>query len=198
MYYKFIGLFVYLFLDKIFKNNLKFTMDSTRILELISYTLPTIIMAFVAYSFFELYTKNENAKRNYLIKKNTKPDTLSLRLQAYERMTLFLERINPSQLLVRIAPISENKIDYQNFVIAQIEQEYEHNLAQQIYVSEECWSAITTSKNTTIQMILLAAKNEKINDAHQLREFILNDLLTKPSPSSVALAFLKNEVGQLW
>ena len=197
MYYKFIGLFVYLSLDKIL-NNFKFTMDSIRIIELISYTLPTIIMAFVAYSFFELYTKNENTKRNYLIKKNTKPDALSLRLIAYERMTLFLERINPSQLLVRIAPISENKIDYQNFVIAQIEQEYEHNLAQQIYVSEECWSTITTTKNATIQMILLAAKNEKISDANQLREFILKDLLTKQSPSSVALAFLKKEVGQFW
>lgn len=198
MYYKFIGLFVNLSLDKNFKNNLKFPMDSTRIIELISYSLPTLIMAFVAYSFFELYTKNENAKRQYLLQKESKPDTLSLRLQAYERMTLFLERINPSQLLVRISPISENKIDYQNFVIAQIEQEYEHNLTQQIYISDECWSTITTAKNATIQMILLAAKNEKINDAHQLREFILNDLLTKQSPSSVALAFLKNEVSQLW
>jgi len=198
MYYKFIGLFVNLSLDKKIKNNLRFQMDSTRIIELISYSLPTLIMAFVAYSFFELYTKNENAKRNYLLQKESKPDTLSLRLQAYERMTLFLERINPSQLLVRITPISEDKTDYQNFVIAQIEQEYEHNLTQQIYISDECWSTITTAKNATIQMILLAAKNEKISDAHQLREFILNDLLTKPSPSSVALAFLKNEVSQLW
>lgn len=173
-------------------------MDSTRIIELISYSLPTLIMAFIAYSFFELYTKNENAKRKYLLQKESKPDTLSLRLQAYERMTLFLERINPSQLLVRIAPISDDKIDYQNFVIAQIEQEYEHNLAQQIYVSEECWSAITTAKNTTIQIIFLATKNEKITDANQLREIILNDLLTKPSPSTIALAFLKNEVFQLW
>ena len=198
MYYKFIGLFVNLSLDKNFKNNLKFPMDSTRIIELISYSLPTLIMAFVAYSFFELYTKNENAKRQYLLQKESKPDTLSLRLQAYERMTLFLERINPSQLLVRISPISENKIDYQNFVIAQIEQEYEHNLTQQIYISEECWSTITTAKNATIQMILLTTKNEKITDANQLREIILNDLLTKQSPSSVALAFLKNEVSQLW
>ncbi|WP_304196875.1 hypothetical protein [Flavobacterium alvei] len=173
-------------------------MDSTRIIELISYSLPTLIMAFVAYSFFELYTKNENAKRNYLLQKNTKPDTLSLRLQAYERMTLFLERINPSQLLVRVSPISENKIDYQNFVIAQIEQEFEHNLTQQIYISDECWSTITTAKNTTIQMILLATQSEKVSDANQLREAILNDLLAKQSPSSVALAFLKNEVSQLW
>ncbi len=173
-------------------------MDSTRIIELVSYSLPTIIMAFVAYSFFDLYTKNETTKRNYLLQKESKPDTLSLRLQAYERMTLFLERINPSQLLVRITPISDNKIDYQNYVIAQIEQEYEHNLAQQIYVSEECWSTITTAKNATIQIILLAANNQKISDANQLRELVLRDLLEKPSPSSVALAYLKTEVNQLW
>jgi len=173
-------------------------MDSTRIIELISYTLPTLIMAFVAYSFFELYTKNEKEKRKNLLQKDTKPDTLTLRLQAYERMTLFLERINPSQLLIRISPISEDKNDYQNFVIAQIEQEYEHNLAQQIYVSEECWSTITTAKNATIQMILLSTKNEKIVDAYQLREVILRDLLEKPSPSSAALSFIKNEVSQLW
>jgi hypothetical protein len=173
-------------------------MDSTRIIELISYSLPTLIMAFVAYSFYELYTKNENAKRNYLLQKESKPDTLSLRLQAYERMTLFLERINPSQLLVRITPISEDKNDYKNYVIAQIEQEYEHNLAQQIYVSDECWSTITTAKNATIQIILLATKRDKITDANQLREVILSDLLGKTSPSNAALAFLKNEVSQLW
>ncbi|WP_310381019.1 hypothetical protein [Flavobacterium sp.] len=173
-------------------------MDSTRIIELISYTLPTLLMGFIAYNFFELYTKNEAAKRNYLLQKETKPDTLSIRLQAYERMTLFLERINPSQLLVRITPISENKNDYQNYVIAQIEQEFEHNLAQQIYISDECWSIITTAKNATIQMILLATKNEAIINANQLRETILKNLLEKQSPSSAALAFLKNEVSQLW
>lgn len=173
-------------------------MDSTRIIELISYTLPTLIMGVVGYNFFILYTKNETAKRNYLLQKETKPDSLSLRLQAYERMTLFLERINPSQLLVRISPISENKNDYANYVIAQIEQEFEHNLAQQIYLSEECWSNILTAKNTTIQIILLAVKNEEISNANQLRESILKNLLEKQSPSSIALAFLKNEVSQLW
>lgn len=173
-------------------------MDSTRIIELISYTLPTLIMAFIAYSFFELYTKNENEKRKYLLQKDTKPDTLALRLQAYERMTLFLERINPSQLLVRISPISTNKNDYQNFIIAQIEQEFEHNITQQIYLSDECWSVIMTAKNATIQMILLATNNEKISDANQLRELILKELFDKPSPSGTALAFIKDEVAQLW
>ena len=173
-------------------------MDSTRIIELVSYTLPTLIMGFVLYHFIELYTNNEKEKRNYLLQKESKPDVLSLRLQAYERMTLFLERINPSQLLVRITPISDDKNDYANFVIAQIEQEYEHNLAQQIYISDECWSTITTAKNATIQLILIETKNEKISDANQLREVVLKELLNKQSPSVAGLIFLRNEVRQLW
>ena len=173
-------------------------MDSTRIIELVSYTLPTLIIGFVLYHFIELYTNNEKEKRNYLLQKESKPDVLSLRLQAYERMTLFLERINPSQLLVRIIPISDDKNDYANFVIAQIEQEYEHNLAQQIYISDECWSTITTAKNATIQMLLMATKNAKISDANQLREVVLKELLDKQSPSGAALIFLRNEVRQLW
>jgi hypothetical protein len=155
-------------------------------------------MGFVLYHFIELYTNNEKEKRNYLLQKESKPDVLSLRLQAYERMTLFLERINPSQLLVRITPISDDKNDYANFVIAQIEQEYEHNLAQQIYISDECWSTITTAKNATIQLILMETKNEKISDANQLREVVLKELLNKQSPSVAALIFLRNEVRQLW
>lgn len=173
-------------------------MDSTRIIELVSYTLPTLIIGFVLYHFIELYTNNEKEKRNYLLQKESKPDVLSLRLQAYERMTLFLERINPSQLLVRITPISDDKNDYANFVIAQIEQEFEHNLAQQIYISDECWSTITTAKNATIQLILMETKNEKISDANQLREVVLKELLDKQSPSGAALIFLRNEVRQLW
>ena len=173
-------------------------MDSTRIIELVSYTLPTLIMGFVLYHFIELYTNNEKEKRNYLLQKESKPDVLSLRLQAYERMTLFLERINPSQLLVRITPISDDKNDYANFVIAQIEQEYEHNLAQQIYISDECWTTITTAKNATIQLILMETKNEKISDANQLREVVLKELLNKQSPSGAGLIFLRNEVRQLW
>jgi hypothetical protein len=172
-------------------------MDSTKIIEILGYMLPALITGSVAYFLFDSYFKDQQNTRRWLLQKDNRKDTLPLRLQAYERMTLFLERINPSQLLVRISPISKDKIDYQNYIIAQIEQEYEHNLAQQIYVSEECWSIINTAKNATIQMILLATKNEKITDANQLRELILHDLLAKPSPNIVALAFLKNEVGRL-
>lgn len=173
-------------------------MTSTTIVEIIAYTLPSLITGGVAYLLFNSHFKDQQNTRRWLLQKDNQASTLPVRLQAYERMTLFMERINPSQLMVRISPLSEDKNDYRNFVIAQIEQEFEHNLAQQIYISERCWSIIVTAKNATIQMIRLAAANEKVTNADGLRELVLSDLLEKPSPSSAALAFIKDEVGQLW
>ena len=173
-------------------------MDFTQIITLLSYTLPAIVTGLVAYNFFNLHTKNEEGRRRYLLNKEAQKEALPLRLQAYERMTLFLERISLTKLLIRIAPISENTNDYENLVIAHIEQEFEHNLTQQIYMSDECWSIITTAKNATIQMIRKANRTEGIDTVDKLRELLLNDLLEKQSPSNAALAYIKNEVGQLW
>ncbi len=173
-------------------------MDSTKIIEIIAYTLPSLITGGVAYFLFDSYFKDQQNTRRWLLQKENKPAILPLRLQAYERLTLLMERINPSQMMVRISPLSNDKTDYQNLVIAQIDQEFEHNLSQQIYVSEECWSVILTAKNATIQMIRLATQNEKVTDADSLRAFIVSDFLEKPTPSIAALSFIKNEVGQLW
>ncbi|CAM2998646.1 hypothetical protein SAMN05444143_11528 [Flavobacterium succinicans] len=173
-------------------------MDASKIIELASYTLPAIITGVVAYQFFNLHTKNEDQRRRYLLHKEAQKTALPLRLQAYERMTLFLERISLNQLLIRIAPISAVKTDYEQLLIAHIEQELEHNLTQQIYMSEQCWSIILTAKNATNQMIRVAAQKESVQNAEQMREVLLNDLLEKQSPSHAALAFIKNEVGDLW
>lgn len=173
-------------------------MDFTKIIELLSYTLPAIVTGLVAYYFFDLHTKNEEGRRRYLLNKEAQKNALPLRLQAYERMSLYMERINPTKLLIRIAPLSKDKNDYENLIIAQIEQEFEHNLTQQIYMSDECWTIIVTAKNATIQMIRKANMSDRVENADKLREVLLNDLMEKQSPSNAALAYIKNEVGQLW
>ncbi|MSP84724.1 MAG: hypothetical protein EXR18_02705 [Flavobacteriaceae bacterium] len=173
-------------------------METTKLIELLSYTLPALITGVLAYYFFDLHTKNEERRRRYLLSKEAQKDALPIRLQAFERMTLFLERINLAKLLIRITPISEDKKDYENYVIAQIEQEYEHNLTQQIYMSDECWTIIVTAKNATIQMIRKANLSDKVENANKLREVILNDLMDKQSPSKAALSFIKNEVNLMF
>jgi hypothetical protein len=173
-------------------------METTKLIELLSYTLPAIITGVVAYYFFNLHTKNEEGRRRYLLNKDTQKDALPLRLQAFERMTLFLERINPGKLLIRLSPNSEDKNDYENLLISSIEQEFEHNLTQQIYMSDECWTVIVTAKNATIQMIRRTNMSDRVDTANKLREVIMNDLMDKQSPSAVALSYIKNEVKYLF
>lgn len=169
-----------------------------QILGLILYCIPAVITGLVAYYFFREHTKNEDGRRRFLLQKDMQVNAMPLRLQAYERMALFLERITPSKLLIRVVPTSSNKEDYETLIIANIEQEFEHNLSQQIYISDECWNIITASKNATIQLIRKAGMLEKTDTANKLREIILTEMLEKQAPSDAALSFIKNEVSQMW
>lgn len=169
-------------------------MDNLKIIELLSYTIPALITGVVAYYFFDAHLKNDELRRKYRLMQQAQQQALPLRLQAYERLSLFLERISPANLLIRISPLSDDKNQYENLLINMIDQEFEHNLTQQIYVTNEAWTIIRTAKNATIQIIRKTNMSERVTSADKLRETILNDLLENQPPSSVALNYLKNEV----
>lgn len=168
------------------------------ILGLVLYCIPAVITGAVAFLFFKEHIYNENNRRNYLLHKENQKETLPIRLQAYERMALFLERISPNKLLVRTNPLSSDKDSYETLLIQSIEQEFEHNLSQQIYISDECWSIINAAKNATVQLIRKSSLSDKINSADKLREAILTDSMDKRAPSDAALSFIKEEVNKLW
>lgn len=155
---------------------------------------PAIVVGVIAYYFFDRFIDNEDKRRKFLLVKDVKKSTIPITLQAYERLALFLERISPAQLLVRVKPTSQDKQVYSRLLNQQIEQEFEHNLSQQIYITQECWNVIKSSKNAMVKLIRTAGENENIKSADQLREFILQQTVEKPAPSSVALEYLKNEV----
>lgn len=168
----------------------------TRIIDLLFYLLPALITGLIAYYFFSMHTKNEEGRRRFLLHKENQKNALPLRLQAYERMALFLERINPTKLLLRVAPTTADKEHYERVLVTTIENEFDHNISQQIYISDECWNVIKASKNTTIQLIRKAALNA--DTADKLRENVLSSLMEKQPPSATALAYIKKEVGDLW
>lgn len=173
-------------------------METQRIIDLLLFAIPSLITGVIAYYFFKEHTKNEDGRRRFLLKKDMQVNAMPLRLQAYERIALLLERLSPSKLLIRVQPISSNKEDYINLLVQNIEQEFEHNLSQQIYVSQKCWSIITTSKNATIQLIRKAGLSEKTDTANKLREVILTEMMERHSPSDAALSFIKEEVSEIW
>jgi predicted RNA-binding protein YlxR (DUF448 family) len=166
-----------------------------KILESIAYMLPALVTGAVAYYMFNgfLYAKNSEKKLEILAQK--KKETLPIKLQAYERMLLFCERINPVKMLVRIKPISENTNDYLQLVIANIEQEFEHNLVQQIYISNDCWTAILATKANIINKLKKATENA--SSAKEFRENLLIDYASLNSPTETAITFIKSDVRKL-
>ncbi len=173
-------------------------MELSRLFEVLLYAVPALITGMIAYYFFKEHTKNEDGRRRFLLHKDIQVTTLPIRLQAYERMALFLERISPNKLIIRVKPTSSDKNSYESLLIANIEQEFEHNLSQQIYVTDECWNIINAAKNATIQLIRKAGLLEKTNSADKLREVVLTEVMEKRAPSDAALSFIKKEVSDFW
>ena len=172
-------------------------MDADRIIDLFLFAIPSLITGLIAYYFFKEHTKNEDGRRRYLLKKDLQVSALPTRLQAYERLTLFLERISPNKLLIRIPSKDLSKESYESLLIQSIEQEIEHNLSQQIYISDKCWGIISAAKSATIQLIRRASMLEKTDTADKLREVILTEMIERRSPSDAALSFIKEEVASL-
>lgn len=117
-------------------------------------------------------------------------------IQAYERLIILMERIDLHKLVVRVAPISELKQDYATFLIQNIEQEFDFNISQQLYVSEEAWALIETAKQTIIQQILKNSLNNQINNAYDLQKQLLQ-AQEKNSVTDLAKSRLKQEFKSL-
>jgi hypothetical protein len=98
-------------------------------------------------------------------------------------------------MLVRIQPLSSNTSEYLRLLIGNIEQEFEHNLVQQIYVSNDSWTAILATKNAIINKLKKVA--ETSSSANDLRENVLIDYSKTLPPTETAIAFIKNEVKKL-
>lgn len=165
-------------------------------LEILKYALPSIFLLILCYMMLSNFIDNEEKRRQYFLRRDTQKSALPTRLQAYERMALFLERINPDRLLVRVSSKNLTVNQYQNILTAQIRQEFEHNFSQQVYISEEAWGFIVSAKSSVVGMINNWAQ-ELPNDApgHKLREHILKKVMEMESfPTKRALNYLKSEV----
>lgn len=164
------------------------------LLDSLPYTIPSIVTGLVAYYFFLNHTRSEAKRMKIELLKEQQKTALPLKLQAYERMILFLERISPAKLLLRVSPLDENLALYSNQLLQHIEQEFEHNLAQQIYLSDESWNAIITAKNEIAHLIKNTADLDEVKNAQELRELILKKDIAKGSSTQTSISILKDDV----
>ena len=125
--------------------------------EILKICLPALLVLWACYGTMKHFFANEEKKRNAL--KNNDKNTIVLRLKAYERLSLFLERINPNNLIQRIHTPNMTCSELQLNLLKTIRLEYEHNLTQQLYVSDEAWETIKLAKESVNQLINSATAN---------------------------------------
>ena len=164
--------------------------------DIIKISISGILVLFTAYYMLQNLLKNEEKKRYYEMRKETIKALNPVRLTAYERFALFLERINPESMILRVQQPGMTVADLHLALLVNIREEFEHNVSQQIYVSPELWSFIKNSKESLIQFINTCSS--KIPDdlpAIELSKVIIEGYNSiENSPTEIALNFLKKEV----
>ncbi len=128
------------------------------LLELLKYTLPALVVFLTVYVMLRQYFQFEARAKELDFKADNRNITLPLRLQAYERLTVLCDRISLPNLILRIRTGSMTADDLQIALQVAIQQEMDHNAAQQMYVSPELWQIISLAKNDAINTINQVAK----------------------------------------
>jgi len=168
--------------------------------DLLKITLPAGLVLIGMYLTSRNFLQKEFERRLAEIKlKNTESIT-SIRLQAYERMCLFLERILPDNMLLRIQAHEFSSDELHHILLHEIRNEFSHNFSQQMYMSHEAWSMVKNAKEELITLInnSLAQVNPQSNGIEIAKKILENIREYNLNPSVPAIAFLKEELKQLF
>ena len=170
------------------------------VLEIIKYTLPSGVVFATAYFMLKQFLEEKHKRALIEARMEAKKQVLPIRLQAYERLILFLDRIEPNSLIIRVHKHGMSARQLQSELLKQVRNEYEHNSAQQLYVSSGVWKKVTESKDAIVQLVNLAA--EKTNDGSTGLEMsnVLFEIIARSGmhPTNGAQKALKEEARQLF
>ena len=166
------------------------------LLEILKYTVPSLVVILAIYFFFRSYLEQEQKRMILGIKKDNSKITLPIILQAYERLTLFLERISPNNLIPRINQPGMTAFDLQTQLVQTIREEFAHNLSQQIYISDKSWEMVKNAKEESMLMVNnAAAQLGKEANSNELAKAILTQWAEgEVNTTALTLIQLKREV----
>ncbi len=169
-------------------------------LDILKYTLPSGIVFATAFFILRAFLQNGTHKKLLELKLSNQNVVTPVRLQAYERVILLLERISPSSLILRVAAPGMSANQLQAALVQNVRDEFEHNLSQQIYISSTAWEMTRNAKEEMVKLVNLAST--RLNDnasATDLGSIILELAMTQDKlPVNTAIDYIKKEVRQLY
>lgn len=166
------------------------------IVEIVKIALPAGLAIYGMYIIAVSFLKNERDKQVLSLKTNNSETILPIRLQAGERICLLLERVTPGNLIRRVNTGNHSAKELHSLLLSEVREEFNHNLSQQLYFSDETWESVRNAIEQVITMINRAAQdlNEEARGI-DLNKRIFQLYLEKEHDSiSKALRAVKSEV----
>ena len=176
-------------------------MDSTLVvsLELLQIVLPALIVYLTATRLLGDHLRVQERVLYARHRSEVRSATLPVQLRAYERLSIFCERIAIANLLLRLQESGQSAGELKVTLFLAIQQEYEHNASQQVYMSEQLWSIIRQARDNTVQAI--DSVSDIVEPQLPGRE-LARALLAQAAPGSdrslaLALAAIKKEAARV-
>lgn len=162
--------------------------------------IPASVVLYAAFLVMRSFIQKDLDLKRLEIRGKAIETVLPNRLHAYERMTLFLERMAPQNLLVRLNTGSIPAKDFHQVLLAEVRNEYNHNVSQQVYISEEVWELIKSAKEELIININDAASEmgEQSSSLDLSKKIFEKTMGKTVDPLAHALAELKREVHRIF
>ena len=176
-------------------------MDYFRLLlDIVKYTIAGIGIVWMAFYLAKPYLERNDRLQLLVFKKSLSSQTIPLRLQAYERLVLFIERINPANMLIRLNATAYSAQELQSLIAEDIRAEYQHNITQQIYVSARAWAVLKHAKDDTLNIVNNAVKSLPQNASGlELGKTIFGYLAQlEDDPYEIATARLRKDLEDLF
>ncbi len=159
-------------------------------------TIPALLVLITTYIIIKKMIENDRDKRRSEIILQNSSTITPIRLQAYERLILLLERISIEALIMRTNKAGLTTKELQSSMLNSIRSEFDHNLSQQIYITPQAWEVLKNAKTNTIKIINTSAEKLPPNaTGSDFSRYLLEALMEiDKEPSKVAIDYLKSEV----
>lgn len=162
--------------------------------------IPASVVLYAAFLVVRSFIQRDIDLKALQIRGRSIETVLPNRLHAYERMTLFLERMAPHNLLPRVNPGSISAREFQQLLLNEVRNEYNHNVSQQVYISEEVWDLIKNAKEDLIVSINDAASDmpEESTSLDLSKKIVEKTMAKQVDPLAHALSELKREIQRIF
>ena len=168
------------------------------LLDLLKILIPAVLVLYAMFLTIRTMLNKELEKARIELKQRSIEATLPIRLQAYERITLLLERLSPNNLILRLNQGNLSSKELQSIMLKEIRDEYNHNVSQQVYMSDAVWELVKNAKEDLIITINTAAdKMAEDATSMDLAKQIFEEMINKEvDPMAHALHEVKDEIRQ--